>query len=672
MQFLLMKNYVFIVLLFVTAAIHAQVADSLKRLLPFAKSDTARINLYVQIAEAGEDSTALLYSDTVQRLINAQLSKADGNLKTALYDYLSDAIYNKGIYFANTEQYDTAIYFLNAAMQPALTSKNRKKEAQILNDLGICAYYENNVIAAVDYTRKSLAIREELNEETELIEAYNNTAFIYREIGLIENSLELHFKSMALAEKEKSDDDIARSLNNIGAIYHQVLLDYPKGLEYYKKSLVIREKLGDKKAIALIKNNIASLYGDMKNYTEAIQYYNESLVLRREVNHKYGIVQTLGNLAFNYIEMKDFEKAKQALIESDELNKTLRDQNLQEAIHYKYAMLYDTLHLPDSAIYHALKSHNICLELGNPLDISKSALLVSELYEKQNDYNKSLTFYKLYKKMQDSILNSNLKKQGVKSELEYEYLKKKTESDKIYNDQLARKNFYTSLLVVLFIASAIIAFVLYKRYKLKQQLKEVEIRNKIASDLHDDVGSTLSSIRMYSDIVNNQVKESNPQSTILLNKISSNSKEMIENMSDIVWMIKPGNDEFKNIENRMLNFANELCTPAGINFEFNKDEATDAIQISMEQRRDIYLIFKEAVNNAVKYSGCHSIRAVLTLQKQKLQMRISDDGNGFDTTAAKNGNGLSNMQKRAEAHKGNFTIQSAPDDGTEMIVSFSV
>lgn len=224
-------------------------------------------------------------------------------------------------------------------------------------------------------------------------------------------------------------------------------------------------------------------------------------------------------------------------------------------------------------------------------------------------------------------------------------------------------------ITVIIIALLAGIYALYK-YRLNQLLKLQAVRNKIASDLHDDVGSTLSSIRMYSSIVNNQVKESHPQSAELLNKISSNSKEMIENMSDIVWMIKPGNDDFKSIENRMLNFANELCTPADINFEFNKDAAADAVHIPMELRRDIYLIFKEAVNNAVKYSGCHSIRAVITLQNHQLQMHISDDGNGFDITNAKNGNGLSNMRKRAETHKGKFTIQSAPDEGTEVIVTF--
>lgn len=210
----------------------------------------------------------------------------------------------------------------------------------------------------------------------------------------------------------------------------------------------------------------------------------------------------------------------------------------------------------------------------------------------------------------------------------------------------------------------------FYKYRLNQLLKLQAVRNKIASDLHDDVGSTLSSIRMYSSIVNNQVKESHPQSAELLNKISSNSKEMIENMSDIVWMIKPGNDDFKSIENRMLNFANELCTPAAISFEFSKDAATDAVHISMEQRRDIYLIFKEAVNNAVKYAGCHSITASITVKNKALQLYISDDGNGFDVTLIKKGNGLDNMRKRAEAYGGKFSIRSSVGEGTEIVATF--
>ena len=196
-------------------------------------------------------------------------------------------------------------------------------------------------------------------------------------------------------------------------------------------------------------------------------------------------------------------------------------------------------------------------------------------------------------------------------------------------------------------------------------MKELELRGKIASDLHDDVGSTLSSIRMYSDIVKHQPNQTSAASE-LLDKISSNSKEMIENMSDIVWMIKPGNDDFKSIENRMLNFANELCIPANINFEFNKEASTDAVQMSMEQRRDIYLIFKEALNNLVKYSNASRVSISLVEESNFITLTIHDNGIGFDTNSASTGNGLLSMKTRAEEMNALLKIESEVGNGTHI------
>ena len=108
----------------------------------------------------------------------------------------------------------------------------------------------------------------------------------------------------------------------------------------------------------------------------------------------------------------------------------------------------------------------------------------------------------------------------------------------------------------------------------------------------------------------------------------------------------------------------------GVKGFIRKDASTDAIQISMEQRRDIYLIFKEAINNAVKYAHCYSIHASITKENNHVQMRISDDGNGFDTNIVSNGNGLTNMKKRAEINGGHFEIKSSAGGGTEVVVSF--
>lgn len=226
--------------------------------------------------------------------------------------------------------------------------------------------------------------------------------------------------------------------------------------------------------------------------------------------------------------------------------------------------------------------------------------------------------------------------------------------------------------ITLIVLSIIIIPYLIYRYRLNQ-LRQIQIiRNKIAADLHDDVGSTLSSIRMYSDIVHRQVKDKSPEAVPVLEKMSDNSREMIENMSDIVWAIKPANDAFKNIESRMLNFAAELCNAKNIELDMERNETMDEVKIKMEQRKDLYLIFKEAVNNAVKYSECTKLKVRFSKSNNVFVMMVSDNGKGFTPGNGKSGNGLDNMRKRAENQKGKLEIESAPNAGTTIKLIFNL
>ncbi|MBC7868503.1 MAG: tetratricopeptide repeat protein, partial [Gloeobacteraceae cyanobacterium ES-bin-316] len=535
-----MKYTIALIFLFSVSGINGvqaqnEVVDSLKTLLQRTTNDTARIGIYAEMSYSSQDTAAVLYSDTAITLINLLLPKADKQNKIELHRYWSNALYYRSTYFANSESYDTALHYLNKAMEQALVAKDRLQEARILNDMGVCFYRKNDVVKSIDLFTRSLAIREDLNDDEQLYSAYNNVAFIYKETGLIDQSLELNFKALSVAERRKNKEETALSFNNIGQLYHKYLMDRSKALEYYKKSLAIAEKSGDKKAMSLAKNNIGALSAETGNYQEAIRWYQESLLLRREINYKFGIINTLSSLGYNYIKIASYNDARASLAEAMQMNVSLQNKVLQTSMHRNYAELYNAVGNTDSALFHATVSHNINTTVGNPLSISGSASMLSGLYEKVGNYTEALNFYKLHKKMQDSISNDDLKKEGIKSNIEYEYLKKKTVSDKIHAEQLAKTNLYTWLLIVLFVISVLIGYGLYKRYRLKQQLKEVEIRNKIAADLHDDVGSTLSSIRMYSDIVKQQPNQTGT-SIQLLDKISSNSKETIENMSDIVWM----------------------------------------------------------------------------------------------------------------------------------------
>src|SRR5436190_14971713 len=124
------------------------------------------------------------------------------------------------------------------------------------------------------------------------------------------------------------------------------------------------------------------------------------------------------------------------------------------------------------------------------------------------------------------------------------------------------------------------------------------IRNKIANDLHDDIGSTLSSINIFAELAKKQSKEVSP----LLDQIGEHAHRMLDSMADIVWTINPENDNFEKIIIRMRAFAYELLGAKDIEFEFNADESTGKLKLPMTVRKNLYLIFKEAANNMAKYS----------------------------------------------------------------------
>jgi signal transduction histidine kinase len=174
---------------------------------------------------------------------------------------------------------------------------------------------------------------------------------------------------------------------------------------------------------------------------------------------------------------------------------------------------------------------------------------------------------------------------------------------------------------------------------------------------------------MYSEIVRNQISDKTDVNDELLKKITQNSKEMVDNMSDIVWAIKPENDHFKNIESRMFNFATEMCNLKGVDLKMDKSNIDGDIKIRMEERRDFYLLFKEAVNNAIKYAQCSTLMVNFSIEQKTLVMTIADNGNGFDVNQAQQkGNGLNNMVVRARQHGGDCLISSAIGKGTVVTV----
>lgn len=196
------------------------------------------------------------------------------------------------------------------------------------------------------------------------------------------------------------------------------------------------------------------------------------------------------------------------------------------------------------------------------------------------------------------------------------------------------------------------------------RLVELErVRMRIASDLHDDIGANLTKISVLSEVARRQLAggDANEQSPVA--SIARISRESVASMSDIVWAVNPARDSLGDVVRRMRLHAEETALARDITLEFVAPDE-ELLKVDLHVRRDLYLIFKEAVNNAARHSGCTRLSVTLTHARETLVLVVQDNGHGFDASISHDGNGLVNMRRRAEAHGGRLDIKSKAQTGT--------
>ena len=206
------------------------------------------------------------------------------------------------------------------------------------------------------------------------------------------------------------------------------------------------------------------------------------------------------------------------------------------------------------------------------------------------------------------------------------------------------------------------------RLRVRRILEMERVRRRIAADLHDDIGSTLSSISIFSRLAAKEL-ENNPRGTAsLLERIGTNAQAIMESLDDIVWMIRPGNDALAVIMTRIREYATPLCEARDIQLDISMGDELSGLKMSLEDRRQFYLIAKEAINNIVKHSNCSRAEVALAVNKKELVLSIRDNGQGFSGNGRPSGNGLLNMQDRAAAMGGHLSVESRNGEGTAILL----
>ncbi|MBD0258201.1 MAG: ATP-binding protein [Cytophagales bacterium] len=213
------------------------------------------------------------------------------------------------------------------------------------------------------------------------------------------------------------------------------------------------------------------------------------------------------------------------------------------------------------------------------------------------------------------------------------------------------------------------AYGLY-RVRINRLLALQRVRSRIARDLHDDMGSTLSTINILAAMARQQAAANPPKTEGYLEKISTYSQSLMETMDDIVWSVNPVNDTGQNLVARMREFGREILEPKDIAFSLHTDGLPAAVHLPIEIRYDCFLVFKEALNNAAKYARCRRVAVTLRSAGKGLRVDIQDDGIGFDPSQVREGNGLTNMQKRVAHLRGDWQLHAEPGRGTR--VTFTV
>ncbi|MBX3239892.1 MAG: sensor histidine kinase [Chitinophagaceae bacterium] len=597
--------------------------DSLVNELKTAKDDTTRVNLYRMLAGI---------------LLNSDPATALGYAKAGV-DLGIQAGFDKGV----------AGCYLNMSVVYNAASK---------------------IDSFLIFTDSAIVWSKKVGEPNRLALAYLNRADACMQLRNLKQSLLDCDTALHYAELANNNDRRARINQTIGTIYYYQD-KYSESKSYYDRAYRLYEEGGNKKMQAIMLNNLANIYKRTGAHDSSLNYYKQAIAVADQAGDEVNISMYYSNISSLYNFTKQYKKAESAAALALQ---HARDNEVQQADAYaNYAESFLQQHKITDAIEAGLKAYGINSRYAFLEEQIAAAKILAEAYTADGNYKEANFYLKKSSLLNDTLLKNKFDEQIAYMQTSFKVEEKNNEialltrDKQIQEQNLSKQRILIAGSLLLALLAVVAIFLLINRQRLKQRMKELQLRNEIASDLHDEVGSSLSSIHMLSEMASSE-KSDMPQQKDILKKVSAYSRETMEKMGDIVWMIKHSRPEDKSLEERMKHFFYDICKSKNIEPSFRAEEAV-LHKLDMPQRKALYLVFKEAVNNAVKYSAATEIKVSIEQTDRQMLMQITDNGSGFDDRMQKKGNGLKNMQNRATELKGSTTIHSVAEEGTTVTMS---
>jgi signal transduction histidine kinase len=231
------------------------------------------------------------------------------------------------------------------------------------------------------------------------------------------------------------------------------------------------------------------------------------------------------------------------------------------------------------------------------------------------------------------------------------------------------------------VAIGLTGYGLYQ-FRVARLLQIAEMRTRIATDLHDDIGANLTRIALLSEVTApadvdvrdaaSPVTEAAIDAgveTAPLASIGRIARESVGSMNDIVWAINPARETLLDLTRRMRQHANEVFTLRDIELRFSAPPGGEHLKLGVDVRRDVLLVYKEAVNNAARHSRCSRVEIDFRVERARLRLVVADNGSGFDPSLESEGQGLRSMTRRARRLRGTLETESAAGAGTTVRLS---
>ncbi len=572
------------------------------------------------------------------------------------------------------------------------------------NNLISINYVESKTDSAYIMAKELLqyTIDNNLNREyADVLITLGNIQYI---IGDLTKATNNYFDGLKIYKTLNDKYGEAKTLNNIGRIY-KANWDFDKALEYYENSLEISINIKDTINIATSYTNIGNVYSGRFKTDEALTYYLKSLELSEEINDKSGIAITSLNIGSNYSRSKDYVKAANYMKKGLDIGREIKNYNIEANALSSLSANYFKQKKYDEAIKHV----NMCLvsakKTSNKRLLKYGHELLFEIYKIKKKWELAIYHLEESSEIHDYLNELESSKQLQKTEINNLRVKdslyliqKELKLDLVHQTELQQKNKEKSNLILgwgisLFIIS-ILALLIFNNVKQKQLkaekekekiLKEIELssidamiegqekeRKRIAEDLHDDIGSVLTTLKLHFE----NFKINKEKQQFLQEELISKTEILLDEAYTKVRSMAHVKNSGVIANQGLLIAVHNMATKIS-----NADKiAINVIDHGLENRLEnsleltIFRIIQELVTNTIKHANANEINVHLTNHEEMLNIMVEDDGVGFNTkTVSKNkGMGLHSIEKRIEHLEGTLIIESEKNKGTTVIIDIPI